>query len=166
MEFFQLLIGICFIAIIFLLTKTSLFKSTKAKIVEPSRRHIKDVKPDEIIQIEWYRAKESLCRLRCVNNDPVTKKILLEIRWGNFKEGKCSEYEKVVFDYDSKELANFHLLNTYQEKPKPKAKDEDNEGKDDYDIASLQKKMNEAIDRDDFEMASELQKKIDKLTKK
>lgn len=37
---------------------------------------------------------------------------------------------------------------------------------DENDITTLQKKMNEAIEKEEYELADELQKKIDKLSKK
>lgn len=147
------------IAIAILLSKTSWFKNQPKK--KSTRRYVKDVKAGEIIQIEWSKLKEGMGGLLCLNNDPETKKILLEVRWGNYKEMGCKEYEKIIFDYDSKELKNFHLLNTYREKPKPIEDDAT-----DYDIATLQKKMNEALEKEEYEKANELQKKIDKLLKK
>lgn len=89
----------------------------------PNRRHIKDVKPGEDIQIEWYRIKGEMGWLKCINNDPETKKILLEVTWAN-KKGRDDEKEKIILDYGSKELKNFNLLNPIgKEDPK---KEEDN----------------------------------------
>lgn len=124
---------------------------------KPARRHVKDIKPGESIQIEWYRIKGGIGNLKCINNDPQTKKILLQVTWGNYQECGHPEKEKIILDYDSKELANFHLLNQAVEQAGPTD--------DDCDIAMLQKKMNEAMEKEEYEKASELQKKIDKLLK-
>lgn len=128
-----------------------------------TRRYLKDVVPGEYIQIQWSRAEGGLCTMKCLNNDAKTKTMLLEIRWSNYKESKCPEYQKLVLNYDDDKLKNFHLLNTYEEQVRPKTKEEDIDGKD---IATLQKKMNDAINNEEYEKANELQKMIDKLTKK
>lgn len=125
---------------------------------KPQRRYIKDVKPGENIQIEWYRIHAGIGQLKCLNNDPETKKILLQITWGNYEELKIPEKEKLILDYDSKELRNFHLLNQNVWKAES--------SEDNFDISTLQKKMNEALEKEEYEKANELQKKIDKLLKK
>lgn len=128
----------------------------------PTRIYVKDVKPGETIQVEWSRAQNGVCNMKCLSNDPLTKKILLEIRWSNYSEVKgVSEYEKAIFDYDGIELKNFHLLNVYKQQPQ-NSQDEGN----DYDIVTLQKQMNDALTKEDYETAEKLQKKIDKLLKK
>jgi hypothetical protein len=132
-----------------------------------TRRYLKDVKPGEQIQIEWNRAEGGLCTMKCLNNDPKSKVILLEIRWSNYKEVKgCSEYQKLVLDYDDDKLKNFHLLNTYEEPKRPKQQDEDIDDIADTNIAELQKKMNEALAKEEYEKADIIQKKINKLLKK
>lgn len=128
---------------------------------KPTRRYVKDVKPGETIQIEWYRILGGIGKIDCLNNDPITKKILLQVHWKNHEQNNVPEYEKLILDYDSKELANFHLINQL---PIDKQKSE-NEGND-YDIATLQKQMNDALSKEDYETADKLQKKIDKLLKK
>ncbi len=129
---------------------------------KPLRRQLEDVKAGEMIQLEWYRIKGGIGYMWCVNNDPETKKILLEIKWGNYKEMGVNEKEKLILDYNSKELRNFHLLNAIPSDTQESKDDKD----DDFDIATLQKKMNEALDKEEYEIANELQKKIDKLLKK
>lgn len=54
-------------------------------------------------------------------------------------------------------MENFHLLNEVVGN-----KEQD----DDFDISTLQKKMNEALEKEEYEKADELQKKIDKIFKK
>jgi len=76
-----------------------------------NRRHVKDVKPDENIQIEWHRIAGGIGYVKCVNNDPETKKILIEVRWNNWEETNSPEKERKVFNYSDRELLNFHLLN-------------------------------------------------------
>ncbi len=121
------------------------------------RRQVKDVKPGEKILIEWSMIKEEMGNVICVNNDPETKKILIEIRWGNYKDLKIKEFQKAVFDYSDRELKNFHLLNSISHTQ---------EADNDTDISSLQKRINEALEKEQYEIADELQKKIDKLLKK
>ena len=137
------------------------FFGSKPTTPKPTRRYVKDVKSGDKIQVEWYRIVGGIGEMRCLNNDPKTKKILLQIRWGNYKETKNEEYERLILDYDSKELENFHLLNEVTI-DKPKSQDEVN----DYDIVTLQKQMNDALTNEDYETAEKLQKKIDKLLKK
>lgn len=131
-------------------------KKTQPEIKKPTRRCVKDVKSGEFIWIEWDRIRGRIGQLKCVNNDPETKKILLEVRWRG-----VSEIEKVIFDYDDKELKNFHLLNKSDISSPQSDGDEE-----DFDIITLQKKMNEAIEKQEYEEADKLQKKIDKLSKK
>lgn len=136
----------------------------KDKIVVPedsNRIHIKDVKSGENIKIEWHRIKGKIGWVKCINNDPKTKKILLEVHWNNHKEIGSPKREQVIFGYDAIELCNFHLLNQIQNDTKDDEGDEES-----YDISDLQKKMNEALEKEEYEIASKLQKQIDKLTSK
>jgi len=155
---------IYFAIIISVLLACAIFLTKLKKSAEPTRRYLKDVVIGEYIQIEWSRAEGGLCSMKCVNNDPKTKTILLEIRWSNYKDARCLEYQKIVLDYDDDKLKNFHLLNTYKEQVRQKTKDKEDD--DDTDIATLQKKMNDAINNEEYEKAEKLQKKIDKLLKK
>jgi len=139
---------------------SDLFKSEeKRPSVNKSegRRRIEDVKVGDSVQVEWARITGKIGYLKCINNDPFTKKILLEATWNNPEEiGEKSR--RVIFDYDCRELENFHLLNP-QIKNKQKI---DNES----DISSLQKRMNDALEKEEYEVAREIQNKIDKLLKK
>ncbi len=125
------------------------------------RRHVKDVKPNENIMIEWEDSLRKRACVLCLNNDPKSKKILVRFRWGNYIEAKCCEYEEVVLPYKHKAFENFHLLNELRE-IKKEAKDNSS----DFDLSTLQKQMNEALEKEEYEKANELQKKIDKLLKK
>lgn len=136
-----------------------LFGFNAPKVKLPTRRYIEDVKPGQYIKIEWYRIRHGIGFLKCVNNDPATKRILLQVQWNNYLEIGCYQYEEIVLKYSSDELANFNLLN-------PLNNIEDDEEIDDYDISGLQKKLNAALEREDYETAEEMQRKIDKILKK
>lgn len=107
------------------------------------RRRVKDVKPGECIYVEYY----GIWRLRCLNNDPVAKKIFLE---DNINQ-------KYIFKYNGRELKNFNLLNNVI----PETVKEINSS----DISYLQKQMNDALEKEDYEIADRLQKQIDKLSR-
>lgn len=123
------------------------------------RRHIKDVKPGEYIYVEWYKIKNSIGQLKCLNNDPETEKILLEATWTEI-DGVKEVKEKVIFDYSNHSLRNFSLLN------QPKTENKALKDVDDHDIAGLQRKLNIALEQQRFEEAREIQNKIDKLVNK
>lgn len=131
---------------------------SKPKDEDPNRRLIKDVKVGESIYIEWDQCKGGIAHIVCINNDPLTKKILLQMTWNNYREIGCSEKEKLILSYDSIQLANFHLLNEIKNAPQTAPKEED--------ITTLQKEKEEAIAKEEYEKADELQKKINKLSRK
>ncbi len=124
-----------------------------------NRKQLKDVVAGEYIVIEWSRIQNNIGRLKCLNNDPFTKKIFLQVRWNNFKEYNCDETELIIFSYNDKVFKNFSLLN-------PINMGNINEEFDDEDIIELQNEMNQAIESEDYEKAELLQKKIDKLSNK
>jgi protein-arginine kinase activator protein McsA len=123
---------------------------------DPTRVYVKDVKPGETIVIEWFKIKNGIGNVTCVNNDLKTKKILIEVKWGNAQKLEIDEIEHKIFSYYSKELKNFNLLNGIKRKPVVDKVDT---------IESLQKELNDAISSEDYEKASKLRKKIDKLKK-
>jgi hypothetical protein len=129
---------------------------------QPKRLQLKDVKVGQIIRIEWDMIKGGIGSLVCLNNDPLTRKILLQVKWGNYREVNCAQLQQLVLDYNDEKLKNFHLLNqqVVVETSKP------DEPVDDTDIAAIQKKLNEALDNEEYELARELQNKIDKLVDK
>lgn len=87
-----------------------LFRS-KRKLGQSNRLYVKDVQPGERVFIESNRFLDRIALLKCLSNDPKTKKILLEIKWSNpGTEGL--PIEKIILDYNSSELENFHLLNS------------------------------------------------------
>lgn len=135
-------------------------KDIQPIVQKPTKRFIEDVKPGDDIRIEWRRIKGGIGYLRCLNNDQETKKIFLEVSWKNYKEVIGTEpKEQIILSYDSLELKNFSLLN-------PLVEVETKTEESDYDIASLQKQMNKALEEENYEIAEELQKKIDKLLEK
>ena len=119
-----------------------------------ARKQVKDVKPGDIIYIELDRIQGGIRRRKCLNNDPEKERILLQIRWANIKEGDL-KLEKIILNYSAKELANFHLLNSVQFPEEPKV--------DTFDIASLQKQLQKAIEKEDYEKAEEIKKEINKI---
>lgn len=123
---------------------------------DPTRVYVKDVKPGETITINWDRVKGGIADVTCVNNDTKTRKILIKIKWGNATKLGIDEIEQKIFSYDSKELKDFNLLNGITRKGTISVDS----------IESLQKELDDAINSEDYEKASKLQKKIDKLKNK
>jgi hypothetical protein len=153
------LIVVAFIIALIVFLNKATNNTTEPIKQEPKRRYVKDVKPGESITIEWYRIASGIGSVTCLSNDSETKKILLQVKWSNYKDTGHEEYEKFIVDYNDEKLANFHLLNSKPPKQEVEVEDDNN-------IASLQKKMNEALDKEEYEKANDLQKKIDKLLKK
>ncbi len=137
-------------------------------VLKQKRLKIKDVEPGDYICIEWSKMEGGIGYIECLNNDPLTYKIFLEKTWANYKEAKCPEKEKLVLDYNSLLLKNFHLLNEHNKWMKiNKIKTESEDSLiDNYNIIELQKQMNDALSKEDYRLADNLQKKIDKLIKK
>lgn len=127
-----------------------MFNFFRKKKEELPRRKVDDVKPGEYITIEWSKIENKIGRLLCLNNDPLTKTILLEVTWSN----KDNVKEQLVLKYDSIELANFHLLN-YKRKVIVRVDT----------LSSLEKDLQKAIDVEDYMKASKLQKQINNLKK-
>ena len=128
--------------------------------VKPNKfAELEKVKPGDFIFIESNRFKNKTEQIKCLNNDPKEQKILFEIHWLNFREMEGPEFEKFVVNYNSKELANFTLLN-------PQYKSTPQETTSEFDVSTLQKKLNEALENEEYEKADEYQKKIDELLKK
>jgi hypothetical protein len=125
----------------------------------PKRRRLEDVQPGESIMIEYNRMKYGKGSVECINNEPENKKMLIKIRWGNWKEVGCAEEELLVLKYSNDAFSNFSLLNPFVFKDRESLTDDNN-------LAELQKKMNEALEKEQYEIANDLQKKIDKLMKK
>jgi len=91
-----------------------------------------------------------------LNNDTKTKKILIEMYWSNREE--TEKYEKRILSYDSEELENFNLLNPINNNIQTKTHIDD--------IETLQNELKEAIEKEEYEKAEELQKKINNILKK
>lgn len=145
-----------------------IFNRKKKRKKEIPRRYLKDVKAGDVITIEWNRIHGGIGNVKCLNNDPATKKILLQVTWNNYKAIKCDEKETFILDYKCKELANFNLLNQSVKLPKV---DDDHQDDDDFDddnenLLDLQKQMNDAIALEDYKKAELFKKKIAKYLKK
>lgn len=110
-----------------------------------SRLNPKDVKPGDFICVELSKALNGMASAECLNNDPVTKKMLLEVVWEGEKE-EDNHTERFIAEYRSKVFKNFHLLNS------------DTEG-------SLKIKLQEAIEKECYEKAAEIKEKIKNLNK-
>lgn len=124
-----------------------------------SRLYLKDVKPGQTIRVEWSHILGGIGLVTCVNNDPETKKIFLRIKWNNSSPHR-PETQEMIWDYSQKELANFHLLN----QPLQPEKKEEIKPETDSDLITLHKKLNEALEKEEYEIADKLQRKIDKLS--
>lgn len=119
---------------------------------DDNRKQLKNVKVGDTIRIEWSRIEGRIGKLKCIGNDPKTKKILLEAEVVN------GDTEFVIFDYNSYHFKNFHLLNQNLPVNQPVI--------DENDIITLQAEMNKALEKEEYELADALQKKINKLLKK
>ena len=143
----------------------NLFYPSYVEKKKPTKRFLKDVKPGDNIQIEWERIKGVIGYLKCLNNDPDDKKILLEVSWGNYKLVGCEQKQRIILRYDSMELRNFNLLNPLYDKIITENTKQEDEF-DDTDLIELQKQLNDALDNEQYELAEELQKKVDKILNK
>lgn len=126
------------------------FKSKKNVVESTCGRQLKDVKRGDIILIEWDRILNGIGSVTCLNNDPITKKILLRAVWS-----PQMTIELFILNYNSKELRNFSLLNPILE---TKVIDDD--------ITTLKEKLNQALANEEYEKANEIQLKINNITSK
>ena len=138
-------------------TDNSKNNTNKTTISNPQRRYLKDVKVGDVIQIEWDRIKNGIGELVCLNNDPEKQVILLQVTWKNYEELKCDKKEKLVLNYDSKELANFNLLNPIKEPTPEKPKDL---------LTELNEKLAIAVKDENYSEAVRLRDEIHKLGNK
>lgn len=115
------------------------------KDTSSSRLSPKDVKPGDEILIEWDKAMYGFANVLCVNNDPLTKKLLLEINWDTKNDE--DDIQKIIVLYDSKMLRNFHLLNQCSL---------NNEN-------HLQSQLKNALKEENYSKVAEIQEKINKL---
>ena len=127
--------------------------------IRPTNRvYLKDVKIGETIWIEWNKMKTGVGQMKCIGNDPKAKKIWMEIEWGNYKVVECEQYEKKIFKYNDKALKNFNLLNQ-QRLNNITFLCEDS-------IESLQQQIQEALEKEEYELVGQLQDKLNKLSSK
>ncbi len=135
--------------------------NTKTDTEHTNRNHPRNIKPGDYVVIEWDKIKNKIGRVKCLNNDTVTQKLLLEVKWNNHKEVPGTDpTEQLIVDYFGSHLKNFNLLNPL------KKQEEVEEETDEFDIAKLQSDLNKALDAQEYEKARELQNKIDKLVNK
>ncbi len=118
-------------------------------IIPSPYKQLKDVKVGDEIRIEWTRIVGDIGKLKCMGNDPKTKKILLE---GNLVDGGT---ELFIFNYNSYQFKNFNLLNQIP-----------NDSSNNADITALKQQIDKAIENEEYELARTLQNKIDKLLNK
>ena len=73
--------------------------------------------------------------------------------------------ESMILSYDSKELANFELLNPkYYQPEQPQQPEKPKEETKEEKVARLNVELEDAIKEEKFEKAVEITKEIDKLT--
>jgi hypothetical protein len=126
-------------------------------LVKGKPQYIKNVKSGDLITIEWDRINGGIGTVTCINNNPETKKILFGIKWNNYEELGWNENEKIILSYNSRELKNFNLLNRDNILL--------NSPDDNSDIDILEKKMERAVQEEEYEKAANLQKLILNLKK-
>jgi hypothetical protein len=136
--------------------------SDPSYVPKPQRVTLRDVKPNNKINIQWDRVSsvgnpDHIGELKCISNDPITKKILLQVKWSNFKEANHEEFEQVIFSYKDKVFDNFALLNQAVTPQEPK---------DNKDLKTLLLQKNIALKEQDFELADQVQKQIDEIISK
>lgn len=120
---------------------------------DPSRLHPSQIKAGEVVVIEHNHSQGGIVNYAlCISNDPVSKKVLIEIDWSG--EGR----QRYICEYSSYHFKNFHLLNLDKRKA--------TESRKSYNIAELQAMMNRAIEDEEFEKIPGLQKQIDDLLRK
>lgn len=110
-----------------------------------NRLNPKDVKPGDEILIELDNAMYGFANVICLNNDPVTEKLLIEVEWSNKDEE--DKIQKIIVPYNSKMLRNFHLLNQHS------LNNEKN----------LKAQLKSALEEEDYTKVAEIQEKINKL---
>lgn len=94
------------------------FKSTERVVSHaPDMLRLQDVRPNDMIVIEWEKIKGRIGEVRVVSNSPETKQMAVEMKWGNYIEADIPEYETIVINYKSYHLENFHVLNKMRRGP-------------------------------------------------
>ena len=119
---------------------SKLFKKDTSSRLSP-----KDVKSGDEILIEWDEAMYGFADVICINNDTLTKKLLLEINWDTKNDE--DDIQKIIVSYDSKMLRNFHLLNQCSL---------NNEN-------HLQTQLKNALKDENYTKVAEIQEKINKI---
>lgn len=113
---------------------------------------LENIKSGDAIVINWKLITGGIGAVLVVNNDLKTGKLLIEANWTGI--GK----QRYIMEYSDPALSDFNLLNP----PKiDQVKEEEV-----FDIATLQKKINEALEQEKYEDVDKWQKQINKLLKK
>lgn len=121
---------------------------------------LSDIKSDDYITIKWNKIKGDIGDFQCVNNDPISKTMLLKVKWNNFKEVGCKEEQRYLLDYKHEAFENFHVLNQHRfEKSKPEDEKDTQER-----IKSLTSQLNTAISEERYLDATDIQKKLDDIS--
>lgn len=88
-----------------------IFQIFSSSTPKDNRYTLDKVKGNDLIMIEWNRIQGGIGPIKCINNDPKTKKILLQMRW---RDGTLDT--PIIKDYSDSMFKNFHLLNSNFEK--------------------------------------------------
>ncbi len=128
-------------------------------------KQLSDIKVGEWVTMQWNKldwCPSNVIEMKCLSNDPPNQKILLMVCYSDGSK------ERYVFSYSAKEFKNFHLLNKVRTWTPSDKHNQQEEKKPigDYNIVGLQQTMNKALEDQDYELANELQKKIDALVSK
>lgn len=127
----------------------SLIESLKSIFKDkPKRLRLEDVKPMDLVGVEWSRFQDKIGFLHCVNNDPQTKKILLSVKWKNYEEANLPPVESLIVSYNDKMFKNFVLLNYHLTK-----EDKAIVNLNDYDIGLLKERLELLVDDEHYEEA-------------
>ncbi len=140
--------------------KTIWFKLFPKKPIDPelllNRVSPYDIQVYDIITVEWDSFRDRIGRMRCLANDRLTKKLLLQSETVD-KDGN-EKKSKHIFKYSASEFGNFNLLNQHLVKNL-----EIVESYEDTDLMGLQQRLNKALEDEEYELAEKLQGKVNQL---
>lgn len=139
----------------------------RVKYPKPNRHDfMARVKVGDVIWIEYSQWRRKISTATCMNNSPQLKKMRVQWRWSKqAQEEGHPEYDSIILSYDSRELADFELLNPmYCQPAQPKQPEKPKEETKEEKVARLNVQLEDALKEERFEKAVEIQKEIDKLT--
>ncbi len=73
--------------------------------IGPKRKELKDVRAGDTITVYWNDEQPSM-EVKVINNDPATKRILIEVHYAGEKKSWHKPY-----DYSHYMFKDFHLMN-------------------------------------------------------